>query len=248
MGLLMVKRFLSAVRTAEDLNASLETRVAAAQQALATSYHELRLLETRRAAQDERERIYRDLHDDVGAKLLGLAISAERASLPREADLARSALQDLRDVVSRSSQATMQLTDLLADLRAETEQRVKAAGLELDWQLPHDDADLTIGAETTLHLSRILREAITNVLRHAQATRISVVTSLQADAFSLEVEDDGKGCDIAHVKAHRGMTGMRSRATVLGGTLEWSPVTPHGCRIALRIPMPPERGGEIERA
>ncbi|TAJ80989.1 MAG: hypothetical protein EPO42_03395, partial [Gallionellaceae bacterium] len=84
----------------------------------------------------ERERIYRDLHDDVGAKLLGLAISAQRSNQTQDADLARSALQDLRDVVSRSAHSASRLDNLLANMRAETAQRVQAAGVALDWLIP----------------------------------------------------------------------------------------------------------------
>ena len=106
---------LIVLRKSKQMNLRLEERVAAAQQSLEASFDERRALEISHAAASERERIYRDLNDDVGAKLLGLAISAQRADLPREADMARSALQDLRDVVSRSAQPSTPLGDLVAD-------------------------------------------------------------------------------------------------------------------------------------
>jgi signal transduction histidine kinase len=246
IGWYLTGRFIEALRESEQLNITLEQRVNAAQKALAASFEELRVLEISRAAAGERERIYRDLHDDVGAKLLGLAISAQRANNVQEADLARSALQDLRDVVSRSAQNETLLSDLIADLRVETGQRVNAAGLILAWSFPSMKTDFTISAETALNLSRILRESVTNVLRHAEAKRVSIVTQIEQDQFVIEVVDDGKGCPVENLKQHRGMTGMRTRAATLNGTLEWTNIEPHGCKVRLSVPLqclPPETRG-----
>lgn len=197
-----------------------------------------RLVEEKaRAAQrEERERIYRDLHDDVGAKLLGLAISSQRANLAKEADLARSALQDLRDVVSRSSQETAQLKELLADWRAEAEQRLRAAGLTLNWYFPESEDDMLVSAEATLNLSRILREALTNAIRHAQARLVEVRCTLETDGFAFSVTDDGIGCTPGTMRAHRGMSSMRARAEALDATLVWECVEPHGCRVRFSAP------------
>lgn len=233
----LTRRFVAALNEKERLNRELEARVAAAQRELAASFEARQQLERAQAAAVERERIYRDLHDDVGAKLLGLAISAQRASLPREADLARSALQDLRDVVSRSAHANTPLCDLLADLRAETEQRVKAAGLELDWTFPDGDPGIPVSADAALNVSRIVREAVTNVLRHAEASRIGIVTRLEQQRFVLEVSDNGVGCPASGVRAHRGMTGMQARAAALRGALSWQSIAPQGCRVTLELPV-----------
>jgi signal transduction histidine kinase len=185
----------------------------------------------------ERERIYQDLHDDVGAKLLGLAISAQRTNQVLEADLARSALQDLRDVVSRSAHSTILLSDLIVDLRAEAEQRIHASGLLMEWQSPFMDAEIHISSEVALHLSRILREAVTNVLRHAGAKRITLLAQIENENFVLVVEDDGKGCPATNVKQHRGMKGMRARASVLNASLQWENTISSGCRVNLVVPL-----------
>lgn len=233
---IMVSIFI-VLRKSKQMNRKLEVQVAAAQQTLAASFDEQMALKISNAEAVERERIYRDLHDDVGSKLLGLAISAQRANLPREADLARSALQDLRDVVSRSAQFAVPLDDLLADLRAETEQRVHAAGVLFEWRFPAQESDLQVSADAALNLSRILREAVTNVLRHAGASHIEIVTRLTPDRFSLDVIDNGVGCPVADVKPHRGMTGMQGRAASLGGCLNWGAIEPNGCKVTLDVPL-----------
>ncbi len=185
------------------------------------------------AQQIERERIYRDLHDDVGAKLLGLAISAQRANLPHEAELARSALQDLRDVVSRSAQTITRFDYLMADLRAETEQRTLSAGLSLQWNIPKAEIVLPVNSSAALHLSRLLREAVSNVLRHASASYIQVSLEQEAGRMLLIVRDDGVGLPETALKANRGMNSMRARASILDGKVTWESLSPCGCKVAI---------------
>lgn len=237
IGWTLIKRFISAIKESEQLNITLEHRIAVAQGELQENFAQTRKLEVNQAAMLERERIYRDLHDDMGAKLLGLAISAQRANLTREADVARSALQDLRDVVSRSAYADSLLGDLIADLRAETEQRVSQTGLRMEWLFPHEEVDIRVGSEAALNLSRILRESVTNVLRHAEASSICIAMKITKEHFSLEIEDDGKGCVIEEIKQHRGMLSMQTRAATLNANLAWSPVSPKGCRVSLYVPL-----------
>jgi signal transduction histidine kinase len=237
IGWTLVGRFIRALNESEQLNVTLEQRFATAQEALQKNFAERRQMEVNQAAMIERERIFRDLHDDVGAKLLGLAISAQRANLTREADVARSALQDLRDVVSRSSHSIILLEDLLADLRAETEQRLNATGLKLLWSFPHDETTLNVSAEIALNLSRILRESITNVLRHADAQKIIVTIHIEPASLIFEIADDGKGFSIESIKQHRGMTSMNARASVLNADLQWHHMIPHGCRVKLSVPL-----------
>lgn len=185
----------------------------------------------------ERERIYRDLHDDVGAKLLGLAISAQRSNQPREADLARSALQDLRDVVSRSAHSSSQLDHLFADWRAETEQRVHAAGILLNWCIPPTELPLLVNSASALHMSRILRESVSNVLRHARATHITIGHALHEDKLVLTIEDNGVGLPESGGKSGRGMSSMRARAAALGGSIRWQSVSPCGCKVTVEIAL-----------
>jgi signal transduction histidine kinase len=237
VGGILTNRFVQALNQFEQLNADLERRVSNKHAELEKQYETMQEVEKQRAAMEERDRIYRDLHDDVGAKLLGLAISAQRANLPKEADLARSALQDLRDVVSRSTQDITTLDDLLADWRMETEQRVQAAGLNLDWRFPDHSSEVRVSPQAALNLSRILREAVTNVLRHAQARHIRVGTTIDAERFCFDIEDDGIGFAIDATRPHRGMSSMQSRAAALGAALQWQTVQPHGCRVSVCTPL-----------
>lgn len=223
------RRFASALGEAETLNRELESRVAASRAALTESYEQRSSLERDTARAEERERIYRDLHDDIGAKLLSLAI---RAPDPQAADIARSALQDLRDVVSRSNAADAPLLDLLADRRSEIESRCASARLRLVWNQPEDLPDRVLSAGEALHLGRILRESISNVLRHAGADSVVVSIHAAGGGYQISVEDDGRN---PAKKPGRGMRNMMARAEQLGGKIEWT-WGERGCRVFLTLP------------
>lgn len=225
-------RFIDALNETKALNRELEARVQHAVHQLDASYRHTRELENEQAAIEERERIYRDLHDDLGAKLLSLVY---RAANPATADLARSALQDLRDVVSRPSRSELKLPDLFADWHAETRQRLDLAGIRLHWQQPHGLADQTAAAQLAFHLGRVLREAVTNILKHAQAAQVYVDIDLNADHLVLNVRDDGDGCHPGQ-RAGRGRRNMQRRVTTLGGEISWQAAEPHGCRVHVTVP------------
>lgn len=223
------RRFTDALTEAEVLNRELETRVEASRAALAESYAERSALERETAIAEERERIYRDMHDDLGAKLLSLAI---RAGDAETADIARAALQDLRDVVSRSSSAEAMLLDLLADRRSEIAARTASAKLRLLWNQQEDLPDSRLSASQALHLGRILREAVSNVLRHAGAENVVVSIHRLGAEYQISIEDDGRN---PPRNPGRGMRNMSARAEQLGGHIEWI-WGEGGCRVELVLP------------
>lgn len=181
----------------------------------------------------ERERIYGDLHDDIGARLLGMIHSAES---PEQADRARAVLQDLRDVVTRSRGTPGSLSDTLAEIRGETAQRLAAAGLELDWEISDDLPDPELDTARALHLHRIVREAISNVIRHARAGRVRVRTKAIGGKLLLDLTDDGGGREASSSKG-RGLDNMRERAAELEGDIDWKPGTEGGTKVLLTMPL-----------
>lgn len=227
-------RFVRALNESERLNKELEQRVAAAHGELARSFEQRRQLELDQASANERERIYRDLHDDIGAKLLSLAIGAET---PRHADIARAALQDLRDVVSRSGRGPQPLSFLLADWRNEMEGRLAAAGLALNWHQPDELSDPEVTASAALHLGRVLREAVSNVLRHAGAARVAVAVTERDGGIAIRLEDDGVGPPPPERSQGRGMRNMRARIEQLQGGIAWERGAQGGCRLSLTLPL-----------
>lgn len=182
------------------------------------------------AAALERERIYKDLHDDIGAKLLQLI---HRAENPQQADLARAVLQDVRDVVSRSRRPPAPLRQLLGEIEAEARQRLSAVAAELVWEQEADLPDPALDQAQTLHLLRISREAISNALRHGQAQWLRVRAFRAGAELMLEITDDGQFRP-AQIGEGRGTATMRERADALQGDIHWNAGTLGGTKVLLK--------------
>lgn len=183
----------------------------------------------------ERVRIHGDLHDDLGAGLLSLV---HNASSPQEADHARALLQNLRDVVSHSRGTPGTLTEVLGEIFQEARQRLAAAAIELDWQGPQEMPDARLDGARALHLYRIVREAISNVIRHAEAQQVRVRIAAGIDSLDLELTDDGHGGgDLRQPAQGRGVENMRERTSQLAGKIDWRKGTVGGTKILLSVPL-----------
>jgi len=207
------------------------------QQSLLKGAEATRGLERAQAVEQERQRIYNDLHDDVGSKLLTLVHSAQT---DQQADLARAVLQDLRDVVSRVSTGPCSLLQALAQIREEAEQRLEAMHSILLWQQDEQLPDPELDEAQSLHLFRISREAITNSLRHGHATQLRVRVRAVGQELILDYTDDGAGLTDA-ARAGRGSRSMRERAAELHGSIDWTAGTQGGTKVVLRFPLPSVR-------
>lgn len=232
VGWIMTNRFIGALNQLERMNIQLEQRVAQKTVELRHNFEKMRALQNEQAVHEERERIYRDLHDDIGAKLLQLVY---RASTPDDAELARSALQDLRDVVSRPSTESFSVDDLLADWRAEADQRLTAAGIQLHWEQA-DELDVKFLQPHAINLGRILREAISNIIRHAQANNVTLRIARDQSGLVISINDDGIGYDIKSGARGRGVNNMQQRARRIGAAIMWLKSNNGGCCVVVRIP------------
>jgi signal transduction histidine kinase len=186
-----------------------------------------------RGAHEERERIARDLHDDVGAKLLTLIHRAESADT---AERLRAILQDLRSLAASLDRAPAPLGEAIADWRGEIADRCESAGIALDWQNALMDSHLPIHSSCRLALERVLREAVTNALKHGQPTRLSVLTEDTGDEIQFTITDDGRGSDPALWQHGLGLRNQAVRIAAFGGSLRYHAQTPRGTRVEVRLP------------
>lgn len=166
-----------------------------------------------RGAAWERTRIARDVHDHIGAQLL-TALHVREDN--RKDELIRATIGDLRDVIRNAEGEPAPFDSLMADLRAETADRLEAAGLELDWRVEgeREDAPLRAAMQT---VRALVREAVSNAIRHAGASTLTVALALEGDTLTLTVSDDGRGFDPDAVRAGRGLENMAARVEALGG-------------------------------
>ncbi|HSH86338.1 MAG TPA: ATP-binding protein [Methylophilus sp.] len=234
VGLMMTSRYVGALNNYEQLNQELEQRVVSKHQELNDNFHQLQTSLKEQATLEERERIYQDLHDDLGAKLLTLVYRAQNSN---NAELARSALQDLRDVVSRAGDENTTLTYIMADYRIECEKRLGDVQIQLQWDNQVDDDRLQLSQPQALNLGRIIREAVSNVIRHAQATLVTVTLRLDADHLLLEIQDNGMGLPPATDKSMgRGLSNIQKRASLLGGEVHFAHSASGGLKLSIQLP------------
>lgn len=186
------------------------------------------------AIHQERRRIARDLHDDVGARLLMLI---HRAGTREIADLARHAMGDLRSALSAIDAEPSRLSECLADWRAEAQTRCDAAGAPLAWHpLPNTIDPLLLPRQKML-LTRALRECLSNSLKHAECSgpQIELRTALSPDeTFTFECLDNGQASDPAQWVKGRGIKGLEQRLQEMGGTVEFRR-EPSGNRVTVSL-------------
>ncbi|MCC5995107.1 MAG: hypothetical protein JJU18_01890 [Oceanicaulis sp.] len=167
-----------------------------------------------RGAAWERTRIARDIHDHIGAQLLTALHVREDG---RKDELIRATIGDLRDVIRNAEGEPAPFDSLMADLRSETADRLEAAGLELDWRVDgeREDAPLRAAMQT---LRALVREAVSNAIRHAGASKLRVGMAFEGDVLTLSVSDDGRGFEPDAARAGRGLDNMAARVEALGGS------------------------------
>ncbi len=192
------------------------------------------------AQEEERRRVARELHDEVGQTLTAIALRAERAGAdPAEqpealAEIAHTALHSLEDVRRIGRELRPEALDDLGLVNALIAlcRRVDRPGAlrvhrDLDWQLP------PLAAEVELVIYRTAQEALTNVLRHAEARECRVSLHRSGTAVILEVRDDG--CGIPPGVSERGLRGLRERAMGVDAQLDVAPVAGGGTRVRLAV-------------
>ncbi len=167
-------------------------------------------------ATQERRRISRDMHDDVGARLLMLI---HRAKDEPTAEVARAAMRDLRTALNSLDAQPALLADALADWRLETETRCDAANVRLEWCEPAELPEYKLSPQEKSTLERVLREMLSNVLKHAAPRQVVVEISLAADRLTMAMSNEASAASPSDWQEGRGMRNMRARLDEIGGNL-----------------------------
>src|SRR5271157_261415 len=183
----------------------------------------------------ERERIARDLHDLLGHTLSLITLKAELARKLVDRD-PQSAKQEMQDVERTSRLALADVREAISGYRGQgfateliqARRTLETAGITVDCAA--SEVPLSPAQESVLALA--LREAVTNVVRHAQAQRCSVRLSRDRELCTLEIADNGRGADAPE---GNGLRGMRERLEAIGGSLQRQ--TEAGTRLVIHLPL-----------
>lgn len=189
-----------------------------------------------RGVGEERRRMARDLHDDVGARLLTGLHTADGATRPT----LQAALSDIRAIVSGLAGEEASLDRVLAETRHEAARRLEAAEIALDWPLPETEVE-AIQLDYRLHkaLTSAVREIVSNVIRHSGAGRFTVAATLSPGHLALRFADDGRGLPseaLAGETTGFGLRNLRHRIEDIGGHLRFD-ASPSGTAVTLDIPL-----------
>ena len=181
----------------------------------------------------ERKRIASDLHDDLGAKLLTIVHTVDPARVPQ---LAREALEEMRLSVRGLAGRPVRLDDALADWRAETMVRLGQAKIEALWDHSPDVEPHMLPARLFMQLTRILREAVSNVIKHSEASRCEVRCVVDEGNLVVTVRDNGRGI-AADLHRGQGMSSMKRRAKKMNGQCLVESRPGYGVVISLTVPI-----------
>jgi PAS domain S-box-containing protein len=200
------------------------------------------------AALEERQKLARELHDSVSQALYGIALGARtaRTQLDRQPD---KAAEPLEYVLALSEAALAEMRALIFELRPESLE-VEGLTAALERQAASLRARHRFEVQTALAgepdaplevkqaLCRIAQEALHNIVKHAQASRVALLLNQSPDGLTLEVHDNGRGFDSGgSFPGHLGLKSMRERAERLGGALSIDSRPDEGCRLRAWIPL-----------
>jgi signal transduction histidine kinase len=231
------------------------SRAAAHEAELKSAALEHKLLElVIQSQEDERKRVARELHDDLGQALSALLLDIRTMAQ----DDGRSATeicarmdQEVRGLVSRVSSLAWDLRPAVLDdlgldsaLSRHIHIVAERARLAIDYQfIDADELESRLPNCVEIVLYRATQEALNNIVKHAGASHVSVLVYRHAESVMLVVEDDGNGFDVAATdqpKEGLGLLGMRERASLLKGTLVVESTPGEGTTIKITLPIVPE--------
>ena len=187
------------------------------------------------AVTTERNRINRDMHDNLGI----LLVSALHTPVTDRKDtLIRQTLTDLREIIANKGQSKQHLPMLIADLRSEISNHFEAAQIEAEW---HCDTLSAIDVSPqVVHVSRaFLRESAQNIIRHSGARRVVIRISSQDSILQVAMADNGHGFDTTTTHPGTGVKNLAKRLETAGGRFECSS-TDTGTTVSMALPLTPQ--------
>lgn len=194
-----------------------------------------------------RSRLARDIHDEIGSNLAGIAVLSETAKgsagtlQEQEEDwgeinrVARQTMESMREVLWLVADTEQIEFDLVKHMVAAA--RRMLSGKEIQWESMIDQPLPDWRLEDRRQVFLFFKEAITNIVRHAEATRVVLSVRLSLGTFHIQIADNGRGFDPRKVKAGIGMSSQRTRAKSLNGLMQVLTQPGKGTIVRLQVPM-----------
>jgi signal transduction histidine kinase len=244
MAWIIVERYSQQAEQYRNLNQSLEQRIADREKQLSQSFDSLKLKNEQQATLIERQRIMRDIHDGVGAQLVGLLnlISRDSSSKKELQEQANAALDEMRIAIDSLQPVDGDLVAVLATLRYRLQPRLRAVGIEVVWNVEELPTVEDLGPAKVLQIQRILLEAFTNIIKHAKATRIEVKAQSTGETnkeLLITVSDNGIGFSTGNTleNIQHGLRNMQIRSETIDAKLSIQSQQGIGTVITLSLPL-----------
>jgi signal transduction histidine kinase len=196
----------------------------------------------------ERQRLARELHDETGQALTSILLGLKTVEDASDAELTRAAVANLRELVVGTLQDVRRLAvelrpkalddfGLVAAVERLVQTFSEATGIGIQFEAQLGTQRLPEAVETTLY--RIVQEALTNVVKHAQARNVSILLVRRDSTATAVIEDDGRGFEPGELRENGlGLVGMRERVGLLDGRLSVESSPESGTTLAVEVPLP----------
>ena len=240
MSYFLIERYSSMLAESDRFNETLQTSLMAREAELAQQYRQLQKIDEEKVKMSERQRLMADMHDGLGAHLVAAIHHLQSSNFNRRntLNLLESGLRDLQLTIDSLEPIEQDLTTLLGAFRYRIADSMRSAGIRLHWAIDEDIPAIPyLDARNCLHVLRIVQEIFTNILKHAQASEVSVEVSRGPKYVGVQIQDNGVGFDLDAQHTGRGLNNLNQRAASLGGSIDMSTASGRGTRYLLKLPL-----------
>lgn len=212
----------------------------------------MRVLETEHKIHIERERISRDLHDNIGAQItyivstldfLSFRLDKQTAGENRQlihelGQNARQTMDQLRETIWAMNQPALGLDEFVQKLRSFAQRAGASSAMQMQIEHHAEGQGIALASAQVLHLYRIIQEAVNNTLKHANATQLSISFSREHGKLITSIRDNGRGFDNHQSReGHYGLENMRTRAAEIGAEVEIASQPGQGTLVCVTLPL-----------
>lgn len=235
-----IARNIRLFRSMNEFNELLSGQLREREAELAANYARQSELARRETLVAERQRLMRDMHDGIGGQLMSLLFASRKQPIPQKelTESLQQVIDELRLIIDSLDTVGETLGTALATFRARIEPRLSAAGIELRWDNSLPDPLDGLGPREVLQIFRIVQEAVTNVIKHANSPTLDIAIAKSEGAtnsIAITIADAGQGL-VADPGNGHGIQNMQARAEAIGGSLVIDS-KPSGTRVLLLVPL-----------
>ena len=210
------------------------------------------MLDERAVSEQTRKNILRDLHDGIGGNLTNIILLSEISqaqSVPADvvkklatiSTLSRDGIEEIRNLIYSLDRRDLNWTSLIGEIRTQGYKIVEPHAITFEMTSEMEEGVGDPGSLLCVHLLRIYRESLNNIMKHSRAKKIVVGISVRNERLMLTIKDDGQGCEHADLHGKgRGVANMKSRAAEIGGLVTIT--SSAGTCVSVDIPFPMKSG------